>query len=221
MHTFIRELDALARKQVRTGPQTRLPSTAISHQPLSSEWSFEVRACGPAPVLQPVQPRSRSRRGGGPRDPGRRPGLQRRADDRADAAGGRRARGHRGCSRSSACRRTPATTCSISARCSTAARTALAQHRRGVARPAARGGRRPAARRSTTCCSTAPRSSRAGEILGVVPKTYLPELSRVLRSAPVRIRRRARIRDERRPARPARRAVRQPRCCSRRASSRC
>ena len=49
-----------------------------------------------------------------------------------------------------------------------------------------------------------------GRILGVVPEDLPAELPRVLRGAPVHPRATPRIRDEHRPARPARRAVRQP-----------
>ena len=76
------------------------------------------------------------------------------------------------------------------------------------------GGRRAAARRSTTCSTTAPRWSARGRILGVVPEDLPAELPRVLRGAPVHPGRQ-------RPPRPrstcsaSRRAVRQPACCSR------
>ena len=77
-------------------------------------------------------------------------------------------------SRSWACRPTPATTCSTSARCSTAARRRCATRRRGV-----RAKRRRVAivglplrvdHRLFNCAAVV----AGGRLLGVVPKTYLP-----------------------------------------------
>ena len=80
-----------------------------------------------------------------PDGPGGRPGLQRRADHRPDAAGGRAAGRPWRCSRSWGCPPTPATTSSTSGPCSTPARRRWAALVRGVRRPAARRRRRPAA----------------------------------------------------------------------------
>ena len=161
-----------ARRRAWCPRRSRRPSGS-SRRSSSADRRGRDRASRPG-ILQPLQPRLRPRRGGGARRPGGRPGLQRRADDRPDA--GRRRSGGRSscCSPSWACRPTPATTCSTSAPCSTASRTRC---RRVVAasREPGRWSRSSGCRsRSTTCSSTARRWSRAGAVLGVVPKTYLP-----------------------------------------------
>ena len=133
--------------------------------------------------------------------------VQRSSKRSAAGAGGRRRAPCWSRSRSSGCRPTPATTCSTSARCSTAA-LSRARQRRRCDRPA-----HPADRRRRPAAAGRPPAlqlrggRRRGRMLGVVPKTYLPNYREFYEARQFTPGDSAIARDDR-PARPARRAVR-------------
>ena len=116
--------------------------------------------------------RSRGRRGAA--QPGGRSGVQRRRDHR-HATARRTPEARRSWpSRNWACRPTPATTCSTRRHCSTAARPRSPQWSRASTRTSGRWRSSACRCGSTTGCTTARRSVAGGRLLGVLPKTYLP-----------------------------------------------
>ena len=109
-----------------------------------------------------------------PKRPGRRPDLQRRAHPRSRPSGRRGGRGADASSRSWACPPTPTTTCSTRTRCWTPSTTRCAAVVGAERRARLGAPRRRAAARCRASCSTARVVVHRGEVLGVVPKSYLP-----------------------------------------------